>query len=431
MSNRIARTLLGLIVMVGMLVALASCELFNAPVDDGMTSATALVTQEILPEVLPQNATYLCLRLDSLLPPGSVIEEDAPVGQTGVQDYHPMALTLGDESYLFFLDLAPGMYYEHDVKYIVVGRDGGYQVMDARWWPRVNGSVPEPFSKAVPDASHIVAGNVTLEQPSGLLMEFDFELVRRIREGFIVVQGLMSSENLFSDANATYLNGVAFFNAYKSGDSEVEGLVQGQAANVLDEIDDMVAAKMNPITIYIIAHGGVDGIRLGGYWFTAQQFHDKMAEHPNTLFNFLLGSCHSGSFVDNLNTLANVRVIKTACATDEGAAPDWDTASGLNDYNAQDTGSEWTSSILRAAGLIVDSPDNWAQIQSLASTHSVPVTSVLLDVAGHGALGNYSSLGLSQDLDLTHRVGQTTPQSYRSWLMLIPIIPIVPVLPLL
>lgn len=207
--------------------------------------------------------------------------------------------------------------------------------------------------------------------------------------------------------------------------SEVEGLVQGQADNVLDEIDNMVADKMNPITIYIIAHGGVDGIRLGGFWFTAQQFRNKMGEHPNTLFNFLLGSCHSGSFIDDLNSLNNVRVIKTACATDEGAAPDWDHASGQTDHNTEDTGSEWTSSILKAAELIVNSSDRWAQIQSLASTYNVPVTSVLLDVAGHGALGNYSSLGLTQDLDLTHRVGETTPQSYRSWLLLfIPVIPI-------
>jgi len=425
-----SRKILVILVMVAVLMVGVSCALLQPPsVDVGMQGAIAVVTQEVLPDAVPEGAAYLCLRLDDPLPPGSVIEEGGPTGRAGALcTVAPKALTTGEESYLFFLDLAPGRYFEHAVKYIVVGGNGGYQVLDARWWPKVNGSVPEPFSKAVPDPEHVIAGNVTLEEPSGLLMHFDFDLVRRIREGFIVVQGLMPSENLYSDANATYLNGIAFFNAYKSGNSEVEGLVQNQAANVLDEIDDMVANKMSPITIYIIAHGGVDGISLGGQWFTAQQFHDKMAEHPSTLFNFLLGSCHSGSFLDNLNTLSNVRVVKTACAADEGAAPDWDTAGGLTDHNAEDTGSEWTSSILRAAELIVDSSDRWAQIQSLASTYSVPVTCVLLDVAGHGALGNYSSLGLTEDLDLTHRVGETTPQSYRSWLVLIPLIPIVPLL---
>ena len=186
----------------------------------------------------------------------------------------------------------------------------------------------------------------------------------------------------------------------------------------------MVAAQLSPITIYIIAHGGVDGIRLGGVWMTAQQFRDKMAEYPGTLFNFLLGSCHGGSFVDNLNTLSNVRVIKTACAADGDATPDWDSSSGQTDFNTEDIGSEWTSSLLRAAELIVNSPTSWAQIQSIASTWSVPVTSVLLDAAGYGAIGSYASFGLTQDLDLSHRVGFTEPQHYRSWGLLIPVIPI-------
>lgn len=390
-----------------------------------MDEAIAVVTQQVLPDIVPVGATFLCLRLDDALPPGSVIEEDAPERPTGAQGRpSPKALTLGAESYLFFLDLAPGTYYEHPVRYIVVDKNGGYQVMDASWWPRVNSEIPEPFNAAIPDPDHVVAGNADLVAPIGELMAFDFELLFRNREGFIVVQGLMSHENLFSDANATYLNGIAFFNAYKSALSEVEGLVQGQADNVLDEIDEMVDKKLNPITIYIIAHGGIDDISLGGVSITAQQFRNKMAEHPTTLFNFLLGSCHSGSFVDNLRTLSNVRVIKTACATDEGAKPDWDSASGQTDHNTQDTGSEWTSSILRAAELIVNSPAHWAEIQSLANIHNVPVTSVLLDVAGHGALGNYSSFGLTQDLDLSHRVGATTPQSYRSWFIFIPIIPL-------
>lgn len=85
--------------------------------------------------------------------------------------------------------------------------------MDASWWPKVNGQVPEPFHETIPD--HVIAGNANLTESIGVLMEFDFELLFRAREGFIVVQGLMTHENLYDCATNTYLNGVAFFNAYK------------------------------------------------------------------------------------------------------------------------------------------------------------------------------------------------------------------------
>jgi hypothetical protein len=411
------RRSLGIALLVLIALGITSCALFQPPqLGIGMEEAIDVVVQEVLPDAVPEGATYVCIRMDDSLPAGSVIEEDTPQeGSSPQGPLSPKALTLGQESYLFFLDLAPGTYYEHPVKYIVVSKSGGYQVMDARWWPRVNGATPEPFRATIPDPGYVVAGNAEMIPPTGVLMEFDFALIRKAREGFIVVQGLMAHENLYTDATDTYLNGIAFFNAYKSGFSQVEGLVSSQAADVLNEIDSMVADNLNPITIYIIAHGGVDEISLGGLWFTAQQFHDKMAEYPETLFNFLLGSCHSGSFINHLNTLDNVRVIQTACATDEGATPDWDNASGQTDHNSEDTGSEWTSSILRAAQLIVESPDRWSQIQDLASIYNLPATSVLLDAAGRGALGDHSSLDLTQNLDLSNRVGHTTPQRYRSW----------------
>ena len=97
-----------------------------------------------------------------------------------------------------------------------------------------------------------------------------------------------------------------FFNSYKSIFSRVEGLVQTDALQVLDTIDHMAEEGKDVITIYIIAHGGVDGIRLGGQWFTATQFKNKMAACPDVIFNFILGSCHSGSFIDDLSSLDNL-----------------------------------------------------------------------------------------------------------------------------
>ena len=270
------RMILGIAVLAIMALGIASCDLFQPPAVD-MTAAIAVVENQVLPDAVPPGATFLCLRMDESIPAGSVIEEDAPQGATTQGEVFPKGLTVGEESFFFFLDLDPGTYYEHPVKYIVVGKSGGYQVIEATWWPRINGETPSQFADPTPAQQWIVAGNTSLGPATGNLMTFDFGVLFRIqREGFIVVQGLMPHENLFDDANATYLNGINFFNAYKSSFSEVEGLVMSQAANVLDEIDNMVANKLDPITIYIIAHGGVDDVSLGGQSFTAQQFRNKI-----------------------------------------------------------------------------------------------------------------------------------------------------------
>ena len=415
-----------IVVLVGAVfvaLALASCALFQQPdVDTDLAEAIDIVINDVLPDAVPAGATFLCARMDEALPPGSVIEEDAP-GQPIGPAAKPKGLTIGEESFLFFLDLAPGAFYEHPVRFILVGRSGGHQVIDAVWWPRVNGEMVDEFRDVAPGDDHVIAGNAVVGSVTGALMEFDLGILSRVqREGFLIVQGLLPDESLFDASNDTYFNGLAFFNSYKTAFSELNGLVMSDADDILDAIDAMVEKKLSPITMYIIAHGGVDGVRLGGVWITAQQFHDKFAEHPGTLFNFLLGSCHSGSFIDNLSGLPNVRVAQAACATDQSAWPDWDNVSGLVDYNPEDSGSEWLSSILAAAAAIVE--DHWTEVLAAAAAPNVPATSVLLDAAWFGALGAHSNYGLTNDLDLSHRVGAADPQRYRSWLYLIPIYPI-------
>lgn len=415
---------LGGIVLVAFV--LASCDLFQGPdVDTDLEEAIDIVVNDVLPDAVPAGATFLCARMDEALPPGSVIDEDAP-NQPAARAAEPKGLTIGEESFLFFLDLAPGAFYEHPVKFILVGRSGAHQVIDAVWWPRVNGEMVDEFRDLTPDDDHVIAGNAVAGAISGGLMQFDVSVVSRVqREGFLIVQGLLQGEDLFEASNDTYFNGVAFFNSYKTAFSELNGLVMGDADSIFDAIDAMVEKKLSPITIYIIAHGGVDGVRLGGVWITAQQFHDKFAEHPGTLFNFLLGSCHSGSFIDNLSSLSNVRVAQSACAADQSAWPDWDNVSGMADYNPADSGSEWLSSILAAAAAIVE--NHWGEVVENAATYNVPATSVLLDAAWFGAIGQNSGYDLTDDLDLSHRLDAADPQRYRSWFQFMPIIPIVPI----
>ena len=379
-------------------------------VNTAMQKAIDVVVEEILPNIpeIQSGEPYWCLKLDSPLPPGAIILEDS-----GMAEKASLAIALEEEMFFFFLDLAPHFYYEHPVKYILVDKEGNHEEYDALWWPKINGVVPEVFLKEVPDEGDVVQTNVTLVAAVGTISDYIFPaLVSIWSEGFIVVQGLMPTENLYQDAVNTYLNGINFFNTYKSTFSTVEGLVQTDASQVLDTIDQMAEEGKDVITIYIIAHGGVDSIRLGGQWFYASQFRNKMAAHPSIVFNFILGSCHSGSFINNLSSLDNVCVVETACSPDEGASPDKDVVGSFNDYNPSDTGSEWTSSLIAAMFNITQDSTKMDKIKTWASNDEVPVTCMLIYQAGYGALGYQSGLGLTNNLDLSNRVGWSTPNHY-------------------
>jgi len=375
-----------------------------------MKDAIAVVVEEILPNIpeVQSGEPYWCLRLDSSLPSGTIIKEDsgAPLKST-------IKITLQEEMFFFYLDLAPHSYYEHPVKYILVDKDGNHEEYDANWWPKIDDIVPEVILKEVPDEDDVVETNVTLSAAIGTVLLYQIPLLfTQLSEGFIVVRGPMPYEACHEDGILTYLNGLNFFNAYKNAYSEVVGLEETAAAQVLNEIDDMADEGKSVITIYIIAHGGVDSIRLGGQYFFASQFRNKMAAHPDVIFNFILGSCHSGSFIDDLSSLDNVYAIETACTSDEGASIDIDESVSLNDINPLDVGSEWTSSLIEAMLNVVQNHDKLALVQSWASSDGVPLTCMLICQAGFGALGYQPVLGLTDNFDFSSVLGWSSPCHY-------------------
>ncbi|MBN1835273.1 MAG: hypothetical protein JW820_05435 [Spirochaetales bacterium] len=387
-------------------------------IDGSAQQAIELVREELLPLALEQSKAdlYVLRRMDGYLPAGTLIAEDNP--DEGVAK--ESTFRLEEDSYLFFLDLEPGAFFEHPVKYLIVSTSGKTKMVDANWWPRVNDKIPEPFVADFPDTKYLVELNVTLVRPVVEAKEWlikDPGILQLLkREAFLVVQGLLSDENLYACAVTSYNNAYAFFDTYRGSLSTIVGLHDYSADDVLTEIDSLVEGGYDIITIYILAHGGTDSVRLGGYSFWASQFASKMSSHPEVEFNFMLGSCHGGSFTDDLRALANVRVVETACAAAESAWPDWDSYGSLTDYNSSDNGSEWTSSIFEAASVIVNSATLWSVMTDRAAAYKVPKTSVLLNEAGY--LSVALNRGLSTTLtnyDLTNRTGHATPQHYNSW----------------
>lgn len=372
----------------------------------GMEDAIIVVLEEILPAIpeVSEGNPYWCLKLDSILQEGTRIEEDGP---------GTVSIILEKDTFFFYLDLAPGTYYAHPVKYLLVDNEGNHEEMDAEWWPRIDDVIPEGLVKAIPDEDDVVDTNIELTQPSGTPMVFQFPTLNLLLcEGFIVVQGLMPGEPLYNNCKDDYNNVINFFTAYANECSQVEGLTESDAADVINKIEDMVTDGLDVITIYITAHGDTDYIRLGGGDFWAEDFRGTMEEHSGVTFNFILNSCHSGSFIDNLNTLNNVRIVVTACRHDELAWADHDIWEGQIDFNSADTGSEWTSSLLEAMSQIVEVEARFNDIIFMAEGEGVPETCVLICQGYSAALGMNPTFSLNQDLDFSHRMGWSLPRGY-------------------
>ncbi len=416
--------LLLVISLISLTIFLSSCCLLNFP-ESGYEKATKMVLEDVLPQqlALTPNATYICSRLENAVASGTIIVPDNTQSKS-VTDKSGIIiinrLVAKEKSYFFFLDLNPGAFYAHDVKYILVSESGEVAVLPAQWLPKLNGRIPAELNRSIPATHLVVKSNITLYQPKGIHMIYDElpQITVDQNEGIIVVQGLKTNENLFEQAQDAYIEVLNFFKAYKNARApdtvEINGLVQNDATHVLSDIDYM-ANKYYTVTIYIIAHGSVNYIRLGGQFFSAYQFKNKLASHPYTTFNFLLGSCHSGSFINDLNTLSNVRIILTAAKTSEPAWPDWDNYGSVTDYNPSDVGTEWTSSIFWRAKSIIESPVKWATVKNYAIAHDISVTAALLYQSHFGALGANHPYGFYANLDLCNRVNKETPQIYKSW----------------
>lgn len=203
-----------------LLILILSCSKDDATAPEeetfGMDDAIAVVIDSILDKEVSAGQQYRCIRMATSIPEGSVIEEYAPLrpGMPDAEQPAAVSMQTTERLYFFLLDLAPATMYEHDVKYITVDEGGDYSVASARWWPVINEETPEQFLVAEPAEVYVIASNVNIEIDPGQPPAYVFEPVfRQYKEGFIVVQGLMPSEALYSDAYNTYANGIDFFEA--------------------------------------------------------------------------------------------------------------------------------------------------------------------------------------------------------------------------
>lgn len=411
------------VVVLLLTITLSSCflvDLFKTDLD----RAVDTMKLTVLPQLLSQtpDASYVCIRAASIVSSGTIITPDKVqmIADNADSIIIVDRIIAKEDSYFFMLDLAPGAFYAHPVKYILVPRSGSTPtMMSAEWLPRIGGVIPQEFKEKIPSSQLVIQSNAKLTtSPSTLLIYSFLPLLIRETEGILVVQGIMPDEKLFGDGQTSYMQAINFFLSYKAartaGTVDVNGLVQSDADNILNAMDSM-ATSHSVVTVYIIAHGNVDFVRLGGVGFYASQFKNIMAAHPNTKFNFLLGSCHSGSFINDLSSLSNVRLVLTASKTEESAWPDWDTYGSSTDYNPYDSGSEWTSSLFERAKAILENSTRWQLVSNYANSYKIPTTSAIFYQAYWGIMGLNSTYGFTLNFDLCNRVSKESPQIYKSW----------------
>lgn len=398
--------------------AVALCALLAAckPTDDGKVvpdqAAADEVAKAFTADLVSPDESFRLVRLGTV-DEASTVEAADPMA---TEEAPAEEVTPEEPGWLFLVDLAPDTFFDHPVNWLIVGESGDTTSTPASWWPLLDGVTPDSLLGSIVDhEDDVVDARVWLQAPTGIAPAFTIpRLDLAESNAYIVVQGLLPGQSLYDDASATGEGGRDFFEAYQDGVSETIYLADEEAATLLATID-AAAESHSTVTVAIIAHGSVDGIGLGGVGVSAQQVAATFSAHPNTRFNFLLGSCHGGSFVDDLAGLPNVDAVLTAVDSTQGAVPDWDVYTdgpAVTDVNAEDVGSEWFSSIYAAAYKLSATSTAFIPVREAADASGVSHSTALLCLAFDGSLGQEPSLDLDQDLDFSHFLGGHSPQRH-------------------
>lgn len=376
------------------------------------TEVTAQVAEEEVIENVLEPLTFegpvIGFKLKETLKPGDTI---APYGGEKRQ--------IEAESYFYFIDLYPGAFYAHDVLFAFVNKETGDMGISAEeWWPVLN---DEPVSFVENEeeywngdnwfysrdiARRISPQEVTpppqLEAPAAQ---------QQYREAAVLVNGWAEGEALRVDMVQSKLMMRGLFRRLLSPEDifEIESPYTGHNTPpyFFDLLESVSSEGYDHVTVYIVAHGGIDCIKMGGLLLEVDDLVDFIAEHPDTGFSFLLQPCHSGSFIDDLKELPNVYLVLSATSVFYSAYGDIDNEVDPN--ATQDAAGEWTSSMYFGA-LELLCEENWANISAEANRLDVPPTVVLFLTA----FSNISDIdGL--DLDAAYLSDMEFPQFWSPW----------------
>lgn len=297
-----------------------------------------------------------------------------------------VAPTISKPGFLFYLDLAPGAFYNHPGR-IVVMDEYGEKLYDkeTQGWPMLNGNIPE-IIKSPTDQEYYEAvfwNKYKIKLPHIIVVNYD--IIRRFLRitGAVVVNGLTPSQNLYTEADAVhdlvYDSMVDLMDSDRVIKVSYPNNLSSDIVNAAEEL--ILEEKVNRLTIYIIAHGGYDSMNIGGYSMTPTTLINLMNDYPNVQFNIIIESCHAGSWIQypsSLTSCDNLVLAITTTTAALSAYADVDYEGNLTDYNYSDLWVEWTGDFLQSLEYFT-SDTHWGEVTSYASTWSIDNLSALYD----------------------------------------------------
>jgi len=354
--------------------------------------------------------------------PGDILEVYTPVPEYVSSEIENKGVIISpiieNSGYLYYLDLAPGAFYNHPGRIIVLGEDGEPIIdEDVEGWPVLNGKTPEPLVSSTSEAFQKAIFWRNIRYKITKIQIPEWVIIPRVISGAVVVNGLTPTQNLYIEAsnihNMMYEAMVDFMGADRVKQVEYP---DNAPSNVEDAIQYLVETKkVNNLTLYFIAHGSYDRMNIGGHSFSASDLKNIIESYSSVKFFIIIESCHSGSWIEGITNIVdpeNVILAITTTTADKSAYSDWDSAAGYtDDYNGTiDVYIEWTSDFLQMMSYYTGPA--WSEVTDYAEEHDIPNEAALYDLC---FLSIKAGSPPETSYTFTERVGIQEPRIYRSY----------------
>lgn len=297
------------------------------------------------------------------------------------------------DTWFFWIDDRPGAHFAHPSRFVLVDRaTGEFSVSEELWWPVLNGQGLWIEREDYWDESNWVFSDVAEWKPIDLrdssqtsYLDSKFNSFKLAcgspfswqQEGNggvgIVINGYKPGQTVGddfeSDADGMHdaLTNSGFDTTYLGPESDDNLDRDGEFT--LERLKDWLhekAQEMIPcqtLVIYITGHGFVSNFSGLGYagGIGENTLQNSLEEFdPGVHIVVVIDTCNAGSFVDSMQTVADV--IVTATNAHEGSYGDLD----IDDVNPEDRGSEFTSGYVEDWNRIVNDPAERERVRQRA-----------------------------------------------------------------